>query len=101
MLVVSISSSGVAAAYDQLHVATVHQVAIDHHHHDDFSSHVDQDDSTGAHIHVVDSFQPFGLIQENSSDVKLFGCQTQSNLLIARPPEIFLEGLLRPPQTIL
>ncbi len=90
-----------AAAYDDLHVATAHQLALDHHHHDDFSSHFGYDDGTGVHVHVIDSFQPFGLIQENSSVLRLIGDQKQPTLLIARPRDIFLEGPLRPPQTLL
>jgi hypothetical protein len=90
-----------AATYDDLHVATAHQLALDHHHHDDFSSHFDHDDGTGTHVHVIDSLQPFGLIQENLSVLRLIGDQKQPTLLIARPPDIFLEGPLRPPQTLL
>ena len=100
VLFVSVSGASVAA-YGDLHVAAAHQVALDHHHHDDFSSHFDHDDGTGAHAHVVDSFQPFGLIQENSSVLGLIGDQKEPILLIARPPDIFLEGPLRPPQTLL
>ena len=90
-----------AAAYDDLHVAAAHQVALDHHHHDDFSSHFDHDDGAGSHTHVVDSFQSFGLVQEGSSGFRIFGGQAQPALVMARPPDIFLEGLLRPPQTLL
>jgi hypothetical protein len=100
VLFVSVSGASVAA-YDYLHVAAAHQVALDHHHHDDLSSHFDHDDGTGAHVHVNDSFQPFGLIRENSSVLSLIGNQKQPTLLIARPPDIFLEGPLRPPQTLL
>ncbi len=90
-----------AAAYDDLHVATAHQLALDHHHHDEFSSHFDHDNGADSHTHVVDSFQSFGLIQEGSSDFRVISGQTQPTLAIARPPAIFLEGLLRPPQTLL
>jgi hypothetical protein len=41
------------------------------------------------------------LIQENASDFKPFGSQKQPFLLIAHLPDIFLEGLLRPPQILL
>ncbi len=99
VLFISVTGSGVAATYDELHVATAHQLALDHHHHDDFSSHFDHDDGTGAHVHVTDSFQTFGVVHENISDLKLLGSQEQPALLIASPPDIFLEGLLRPPQT--
>ena len=97
-------ASGVAsnvAANDELHVSIAHQVAIDHHHHDEFSPHFDHDDVAGSHTHVVDSSQSFGLIQEGSSDFGVIGGQTRLTLAIARPPAIFLEGLLRPPQTLL
>ena len=100
VLFVSIAGAGVAA-HDDLHVATAHQLALDHHHHDEFSSHFDHDDEAGAHVHAVDTFQSFGLVQENRSDLKLLCGQKQPTLLIAHPPEIFLEGLLRPPQTLL
>ncbi|MGA0004679.1 MAG: hypothetical protein ACO3GJ_06790 [Burkholderiaceae bacterium] len=100
--VLLVSVTGVsAAAYDDLHVATAHQLALDHHHHDEFSSHFDRDDGAGSHTHVVDSFQSYGMVEEGSGDFGIFGGQTQPNLAIARPPAIFLEGLLRPPQTLL
>jgi hypothetical protein len=97
---VSVAGAGVTA-YDDLHVATAHQLALDHHHHDDFSSHFDHDEGAGAHVHVVDSFQSVGLIQENIPGLRLFGAQKQSIFGISRPPDIFLEGLLRPPQRLL
>jgi hypothetical protein len=100
VLLVSVMGAS-AAAYDDLHVATAHQLALDHHHHGEFSSHFDHDDGADTHVHAVDSFQSFGLIQEGSSDFGIFGGQTQTTLAIARPPTIFLEGLLRPPQTLL
>jgi hypothetical protein len=100
VLLVSVTGAS-AAAYDDLHLATAHQLALDHHHHDEFSSHFDHDDGVGSHTHVVDSFQSFGLIQEGSSDFRVIGGQKQPSLAIARPPAIFLEGLLRPPQTLL
>ena len=100
VLFVSVAGAN-AATYDDLHAATAHQLALDHHHHDEFSSHFDHDDGAEAHTHVVDSFQSFGLIHEGSSDFGMFSGQTQPTLAIARPPAIFLEGLLRPPQTLL
>ncbi|MEN9794428.1 MAG: hypothetical protein RJA17_968 [Pseudomonadota bacterium] len=100
VIFVSVAGAGVAA-HDDLHVATAHQLALDHHHHDDFSSHFDHDDGAGAHVHAVDSFQSFGLVQENTSGLQPFGGQKQLALLSARPSDIFLEGLLRPPQLLL
>jgi hypothetical protein len=100
VLFVSVVGIGVAA-HDDLHVATAHQLALDHHHHDDFSSHFDHDDGSGTHIHVADTFQPVGLIQEDTVDLSPFGRQTQHVLSFVRPPDIFLEGPLRPPQLLL
>jgi hypothetical protein len=94
---VSVTGAAVAT-HDDLHVATAHQLALDHHHHGDFSLHFDHDDGAGTHVHAVDSFQSFGLAQEHSSDWSLFGSQRQPALFLARPPDIVLEGLLRPPQ---
>lgn len=88
VLFASIAGAG-ATAHDDLHVATVHQLAVDHHHHDDGS---------GAHVHVVDSFQSFGLAHEQPSAWNLVGSQKQPGLSIAKLPVVFLEGLLRPPQ---
>jgi len=82
-------------------VATAHQLALDHHHHDDFSAHFDHEDGAGTHVHVVDTFQSFGMVQENTSNLKPFGSQTQQALSLVCPPYIFLEGLLRPPQLLL
>lgn len=100
MLFGSVAATGLSV-HDDLHVATVHQLALDHHHHDNFSSHFDHDDGAGTHAHAVDSFQSFGLIQETTSDLKPVGGQKQPVLLMVRPPDIFLEGLLRPPKTTL
>ena len=100
ILFVSVAGAGLAA-HDDLHVATAHQVALDHHHHDDFSAHFDHDDGAGTHTHAIDSFQSVGMVQENTSNLKPFGSQTQQVLSLVRPPDIFLEGLLRPPQLLL
>ena len=100
VLFVSVAGASVAAQ-DDLHVATAHQLALDHHHHDDFSAHFDHEDGAGTHVHVVDTFQSFGMIQENTADLKPFGRQTEQVLSLVCPPDIFLEGLLRPPQLLL
>ena len=97
---VSVTGLGMAAS-DDLHIATAHQLALDHHHHDDFSSHFDHDDGVGAHVHVVDSYQSFGLIQESSNDLNFLGSRKQPRSMVVRPPDVFLEGFLRPPQMIL
>lgn len=97
VLFLSVAGASVAAQ-DDLHVATAHQLALDHHHHDDFSAHFDHEDGAGTHVHVVDTFQSFGMVQENTSNLKPFGSQTQQALSLVCPPDIFLEGLLRPPQ---
>lgn len=100
MLFASVAGAGVAAR-DDLHVATAHQLALHHHHHDDFSAHFDHEDGAGGHVHVVDTFQSFGMVQENTADLKPFGRQTEQVLSLVCPPDIFLEGLLRPPQSLL
>ncbi|MGA0038045.1 MAG: hypothetical protein ACO3TI_07215 [Aquiluna sp.] len=100
VLFVSVAGAN-ATTYDDLHVATAHQLALDHHHHDEFSSHFDHDDGVGSHTHVVDNSQSYGLVEEGSNNFGVFGGQTQPTLVIARPPAIFLEGLLRPPQTLI
>ena len=100
LLFVSVAGA-VVATHDDLHVATVHQLALEHHHHDDFSSHFDHDDGSNSHVHAVDSFLSVGLVAQNPSAFDLLGGQKQPVLLISRPSDIFLEGLLRPPQILL
>ncbi len=100
VLFVSVAGAGLAT-YDNLHVATAHQLALDHHHHDDFSSHFDHEGGADTHVHAMDSFQSVALIQEKSSDVKRCSAQQQPALRMTWPPDIFLDGLLRPPQTLL
>lgn len=90
-----------AAVSDDLHIATAHQLALDHHHHDDFSSHFDHDDGVAAHVHVVDTYQSFGLVQEDSQDWNFLVSRKQPSSMVVRPPDVFLEGFLRPPQLIL
>ena len=96
----SIAGTGISTQ-DDLHVATAHQAAVDHHHHNDFSSHFDHDDGPGTHVHAVDSFQSVGLIQDDAARLRLVGSQGKPVVLSSRPPDIFLEGLLRPPQILL
>ncbi|MEY3952597.1 MAG: hypothetical protein RL320_1399 [Pseudomonadota bacterium] len=90
-----------ASAHDELHVAMAHQLAQEQHHHDDFSSDFDHGDESVTHVHVTDTFQSFGMVQESTADLKPVGSQTQPVLSLVCPPDIFLEGLLRPPQLLL
>jgi hypothetical protein len=89
------------SAHNTLHVATAHELMLDHHHHDDFAVHVGHDDAAGTHAHSGDSFQSVGLLDGEGAKLNGFASHKQPVLLIAQPPDIFLEGLLRPPQILL
>ena len=61
----------------------------------------DHDDGAGTHVHLADSFQPVGLLPETPSELRPSGANRQLSLSIDPPLDIFLVGLLRPPQALL
>ena len=98
MLLVSFAG---AVTRDGLHVETVHELAVDHHHDDAFLSHFDHDDESGLHVHVADNVQSLALVAENVSSAGFHGRDAQLSLRADQPRAVFLEGLLRPPQLLL
>jgi len=100
LLFVSVAGANLSV-YDNFHLATAHQLALDHHHHDDLSTRFDHDDGAGTHVHLADSFQPVGLLPETPSKLKPSGANRRLSLSINPPLDIFLAGLLRPPQALL
>jgi len=85
---------------DQIHQVFSHDRALEHHHHQDHSVHFEIDNSELSHQHLQDNFHP-----SNLSD----RLQLLNTVLVARTirysnsqmqPDIFLDGLLRPPGVI-
>ncbi len=100
MLVVSVAGARMAVN-DDFHVAQDHQLAQEHHHHDAFSIHFDHDDYSGSHVHAADSFQPAALFADDALALRPLGSNQRFRAGSSPPPDIFLDGLLRPPQTLL
>jgi hypothetical protein len=100
MLFVSVAGAGISASND-LHVATSHEQVINHHHHDAFSSHSDHSDSSEVHHHTGDSLQSIALVPEMLDPIHITDSEARQRLSLDPPLDIFLDGLLRPPQMIL
>lgn len=79
--------------HDGFHLATAHQLAVDHHHHDAFRSHFEHEDRVGSNLHLSDNFQAIGLPLESPSAVMPLNGGKQQGTAVASPIEVFLEGL--------
>lgn len=83
---------------DSLAHLLVHAEALDHHHHQDQSLHVDDDGSEPPHQHAQPALQLPGLLP---SMTLAAGERLPAVLVPGAPaghPPVFLEGLLRPPR---
>ena len=83
---------------DNLHVMTTHQVAIDHHHHDAYSLHLDHDDVSMAHHHAGDATQNIAVLSDNHLYPTLLKVIRVRAALFDQPPSVFIEAPFRPPQ---
>jgi len=84
---------------DSFHVMTTHQAAIDHHHHDSFSLHIDHDDSSMVHQHTVDYFQNLAVLCNNKLLLTLINLSRVRSASFELPPSAFIDGPFRPPQS--
>ncbi len=96
--VVWLSPFAIGAQTERLAHMTVHVQDVDHHHHDDESLHLSSDrDSSAPHFHVDDGFQTIGLT-EHFGDTRFAALPNgQPHTNSSEPPNVFLDGLLRPP----
>jgi hypothetical protein len=90
-----------ASIKTDMHIASSHQVPIDHHHHNLFEAHPDHEAGSAAHAHAADSVQTNALVPDKGQWVYAAAAITPLGLHPHLPPDVFLEGLLRPPQNTL
>ena len=83
---------------DKLHVITAHQTAIDHHHHDSFSLHIDHDDVNMVHQHAVDYVQYIALLSDDYSSTPLLKVSRVHLPQLEQPASALTETPFRPPQ---
>jgi hypothetical protein len=83
---------------DNLHVMTTHQVAIDHHHHDAYSLHLDHDDVNMVHQHAVDYVQNIAVLCDNNLSVPLLKVSRVHLARFEQPASALIETPFRPPQ---
>jgi hypothetical protein len=100
ILFLSVAGAGISTS-DDLHVATSHDLAVDHHHHDAFSLHFDHEDGNKPHVHATDSLQSIALAPLTLALIHFTKAEVKSRLSVDPPADIFPDGLLRPPQLIL
>jgi len=103
MLSCQLAFASVAGAFtsslNDVHQSFLHSQDVEHHHHDAFSTHNNDKDGDTAHQHFTDSFQTIAIVPQVSKQAfKLEGERTRLATLLA-PPDVYLDGLLRPPQT--
>ncbi len=83
---------------ENLHVMTTHQVAIDHHHHDAYSLHLDHDDVNMVHQHAVDYVQNIAVLCDNNLSAPLLKVSRVHLPRIEQPASALIEVPFRPPQ---
>ena len=83
---------------DNLHVMTTHQVAIDHHHHDSISLHMDHDDVNMVHQHEVDYVQNIAVLCDYNLSAPLLKVSRVYITRIEHPTSAFIKTPFRPPQ---
>jgi hypothetical protein len=83
---------------DNLHVLTTHQVAIDHHHHEEASLHLDHDDVNMVHQHAVDHVQNIAVLLDHNLSAPLLKVSRVHLSRIEQPTSALLKAPFRPPQ---
>lgn len=83
---------------DKLHVMTSHQIAIDHHHHDAYSLHLDHDDVNTVHQHAGDNTQNIAVLSDDHLYPTLLKVIRVRGALFDQPPSAFIKAPFRPPQ---
>ncbi len=89
------------AVADDVHQVFSHAQAVDHHHHDAFVTHTDHSSGEAAHQHVTDHSQTSAVLPDSNSLFVTATTGTLSSRSPSWPLAVFLDGLLRPPRTIL
>jgi hypothetical protein len=97
MLAVSFYGSVINIS-DSFHVMTTHQAAIDHHHHDSFSLHMDHDDVSMVHQHVGDYAQNIAVLCDNNLSIPLLEVSQVHLTRLELPTSAFIKTPFRPPQ---
>jgi hypothetical protein len=82
---------------DSYHVMTTHQAAIDHHHHDSISLHMDHDDVSMVHQHAVDYVQNIAVLCDNDLSAPLLKVSRVHLPRIEQPASALIESPFRPP----
>jgi hypothetical protein len=83
---------------DNLHLMTTHQAAIDHHHHDEISLHLDHDDVNMVHQHAVDYVQNIAVLFDNNLSIPLLKVSRVHLPRFEQPASALIETPFRPPQ---
>jgi hypothetical protein len=97
MLAVSFYGSVINIS-DSFHVMTTHQAAIDHHHHDSFSLHMDHDDVSVVHQHAGDYAQNIAVLFNNNLSIPLLKVSQVHLTRLDQPTSAFIKTPFRPPQ---
>jgi hypothetical protein len=83
---------------DSYHVMTTHQAAIDHHHHDSISLHMDHDDVSMVHQHAGDYAQNLAVLCDNNLSIPLLKVSQVHLTRLEQPTSAFIKTPFRPPQ---
>ena len=83
---------------DSFHVMTTHQAAIDHHHHDSFSLHMDHDDVSMVHQHAGDYAQNIAVLCDNNLLIPLLKVSQVHLARLDQPTSALVKTPFRPPQ---
>jgi len=83
---------------DSFHVMTTHQAAIDHHHHDSFSLHMDHDDVGMVHQHAGDYAQNIAVLCDNNLLIPLLKVSQVHLARLDQPTSALVKTPFRPPQ---
>jgi hypothetical protein len=91
---------GQAQKVQDLVNAMVHAQAVDHHHHDDSSLHLDDSAGSPNHYHISEAMQPVGLLPVAINYPNRFPSAIPPSVGACAVVSVFLDGLLRPPQKV-
>jgi len=89
---------GVINIFDSYHVMTTHQAAIDHHHYDSISLHMDHDDVSMVHQHAGDYAQNIAVLCDNNLSIPLMKVSQVHLTRLEQPTSAFIKTPFRPPQ---
>ena len=77
-----------------------HANLVDHHHHDDRSLHMDDSADSPGHYHAHEAVQPVGLVPVTVDYLVVVPPAAPPVAHAADVASVFLEGPLRPPQSV-